>query len=780
MRQTTPADRPRVIQFPVKASRMVGAAGVVLAAAFLHGVPWGAVFSAAQAQGRPPTIMRATRTDTSAPLRDLPVRPPRPAVLGAIFERPFKLLPNRQDSFEADVFDGALQGPVSPAGAPTVLGSIDGIGNRNGVLPPDPTGAIGPNHYVQMVNLSFAVYARDPGDPQQLLEPALYGPADSNTVWTGFGGPCEITNHGDPIVLYDHLADRWLYSQFALPNFPSGPFYVCIAVSQTPDPTGAYHRYAYAYSQSILNDYPKFSVWPDGYYMSTNEFFCSFFGCSWWGQGVAAFERDLMLVGDSQARGIAFDLGVVDPNLGGMLPADLDGPPPPLEMPVPPAPFMQIDDDAWGYSPDQLQLWEFDVDWGNLLNSTFTHVADIPTASFNSNMCQYARNCIRQPSGGTRVDAISDRLMFRLQYRDFGNYRTLVTNHTVDVNGRDHAGVRWYELRDDGGGWVIYQQGTYAPDRDHRWMGSIAMNQIGDIALGYSLSSRRTYPSVAVTGRLNGDSAGAMTQQEVMLAAGTGVQTHSSGRWGDYSHMTVDPLDDCTFWYTQEYYAETGPAPWRTAIGSVKLRDCGALPEDTENPTVSMTSPVGGTVSGTVSVVANATDNVGVTRVDFYVGAVLSGSDGTSPYQWDWDTTMVANVDYNLSAKAYDAAGNEGVSPTVTVTVFNEEPPPPPPGGVVTVTDIDPSSVSVGITRDFVITGTGFSIEPNVVVEVAFENGSGPSPRVNSVAVDSSTRITATVEIRTGGPPRPRVWDVRVTNPDASTGVGVGLLTINP
>lgn len=641
---------------PVRVPRIVGVVSVALTLTALAEAPWGAATVAAQ--GRPrPVVRTATRSDTSRPVRDLPERPPTPPILGEIFQRPFKVLPNRQGSPEVDVFDEALQGPIAGPGAPSVTGSFDGVNNVNGVLPPDPTGAVGPNHYVQMVNLSFAVYDR--------VGNILYGPVDNSTLWTGLGGACETSNDGDPIVLYDHLADRWMLSQFALPNFPSGPFYQCFAVSQTPDPTGAWHRYEFLMSESLLQDYPKFGLWPDGYYMASNQFLCFFGGCFFWGQAVVAFERDAMLAG-APARGIYFDLGLAAPNLGGMLPADLDGPPPPAGAPVP---YAQVDDDAWGYSPDQLQIWELAVNWAAPLSSTFTPAVDLPTASFNSNMCDHARNCIPQP-GGTAVDAISDRLMYRLQYRNFGSHQSLVTNHTVDATGSDHAGIRWYELRSTGGGWSIFQQGTYAPDADHRWMGSVAMNGVGDIAVGYSKASTSVYPSVVVTGRLDGDATGFLTQPEVTLAQGSGVQTHSSGRWGDYSQMTVDPRDDCTFWYTQEYYAETGLAPWRTRIGSVRLRDCGPVGDGA--PTVSLDSPPNGaTVSGTVLVTASAADDVAVTRVEFYLDGALQASDEAAPYAWSWNTTTTINGNHGLQAHAYDAAGSVGTSDVVAVTVDN-------------------------------------------------------------------------------------------------------------
>ena len=275
---------------------------LILILAFTGFVP-----TSAQAQGGgKPVVAYATRSDITGALREMHQIPPMPDVLGRIFEKPRKNLPNRQSNSAPSGQDPALQTSAPAASAATTGANFEGISNVNGVLPPDTVGDIGPNHYVQMVNLSFAIYDRNGN--------LLVGPSNSNTLWQGFGGPCETTNDGDPVVLYDHLADRWIMTQFALPRYPRGPFYECIAVSQTPDPTGSWYRYEFKISQSKLNDYPKFGVWPDGYYMSINQFSCNVFGCSWGGAGAVAFERDAMLAGQS-ARMVYFDLYNVDPNL---------------------------------------------------------------------------------------------------------------------------------------------------------------------------------------------------------------------------------------------------------------------------------------------------------------------------------------------------------------------------------------------------------------------------------------------------------------------------------
>ncbi len=300
-----------------------------------------------------PEVIYPERTDTSEPLHTRPVLPPQ----AGRKDLPRKVIADRINSPEpVPAIDPALDGNPSPDAGTTFL-NFDGLNNLNGVLPPDTVGDIGPNHYVQMVNLSLQIWSINRSNNTAT---SVYGPTNANTMWSGLGGACETSNDGDPIVLYDQAADRWLISQFALPNYPSGPFYQCIAISQTPNPTGAWHRYSYIVSNTKMNDYPHFGVWPDGYYMTVNQF--SSGSLNWAGAGVVVFERDKMLLGQT-ARMVYFDMYNVDPNLGGMLPADLDGTtPPPAGAPNI---ILQVDDNAWGYSPDQIEYWNFHVDWNN-------------------------------------------------------------------------------------------------------------------------------------------------------------------------------------------------------------------------------------------------------------------------------------------------------------------------------------------------------------------------------------------------------------------------------
>lgn len=525
----------------------------------------GISFLFAQKQVLKPTkVVEPVYHDTSPALRD--IEPILPGIIDhkAWKESEFKKVPNQRFIKEGKTPlapqnfgpDPVLQVYMGMNAAAAPIQNWEGIANINGVLPPDTDGDVGPNHYVQMVNLSFAVFNKS--------GTLLYGPVDNSTLWAGFTGPWTGTNDGDPIVLYDQAADRWLFSQFALPNYPNGPFYELIAISTTGDPLGSYYRYAFAFTD--MCDYPKFGIWPDAYYMSINNFKTGTLTSN--GVGAAAFERDVMLSGGA-ARMVYFQLSpTADP--WSFLPSDWDG----TNTPPAGAPNYFIyaaDDYYWGGS-DRLEIYEFHVDWVNTSNSTFIGPTALNTAPFDMYLCGATRDrCITQPGTSVMLEAIPDRLMFRLQYRNFGSYQAMVTNHTVDADGSGKAGIRWYELRNTGSGWSIYQQGTYSPDSDHRWMGSIAMDGQGNIGLGYSVSSSSTYPSIRYTGRYAGDPLGQMTFSEENIITGSGSQTHSEARWGDYSMMSIDPSNDRTFWYTQEYIQTTGSAPWRTRIASFEF-----------------------------------------------------------------------------------------------------------------------------------------------------------------------------------------------------------------
>ena len=424
-----------------------------------------------------------------------------------------------------------LQETTGILGSRGPIKSIPGIGNVNGVYPPDTDGAVGPDHYFQMINLSFAIWDKN--------GTKLYGPVDNSTLWEGFIGAWTGSNDGDPIVLYDVNADRYVASQFAIER-PNGKSYQLVAISATGDPLGEYYRYAFEFDH--FNDYPKMSTWHDGYYCTFNFFESGFIG-----SGVAAFERDKMLVGDPDAGMIFFGYF---PDKFSLLPSDAEGPMPPAG-----APNYIATMNAFGNK--QFEIYEFNADWNNPSNSTYQLGVSLNPGNFNSEI--YG---IPQPGTSSTLDALSQMLMFRLPYRNFGSYEAMVANHTVNVNGR--AGIKWYEFRKNNGeNWSIYQQGVYAPnDGLHRWMGSITMNAAGTIALGYSVSgSNDVYPSIRYTGRPKDAPLGQMTYDEVEAQTGFGSQTQIS-RWGDYSCMNVDPVNDSIFWFTNEYMNYS----WKTRI----------------------------------------------------------------------------------------------------------------------------------------------------------------------------------------------------------------------
>lgn len=545
----------------------------------------------------------------SAPVRSLvaeQLNTPPTAAVRAVPLHHLRGMVTGKPSARTDTLARRRLAAVQTAAMPTPSISFNGVASSDDLaqfgftlLPPDTNGDVGPQHYVQFVNTLFQVFSKTSGTP------LLAAPAKLSALFSTLGGACAASDDGDPIVLYDPLANRWLLSQFSTTG---PPFHQCIAVSQTPDPTGAYFVYDFVMPNSKFNDYPKFGVWPDAYYMTDNQF-TSLTGPPS-GAGVFAFDRAKMLAGDPSASFLYFDLAAVDTSIAGMLPADLDGAPPPAGTPDYFTYFTAV---AFGDASDALRVFAFHADFSTPANASFTELAESPiaTAAFDPtfNCGSSGLDCIPQPTpaGSTaKLDALSDRLMFRLQYRNFGTYESLVVNHTVNVNGTSHAGVRYYELRRPlpGGSFAINEQASFAPDADHRWMGSAAMDHQGNLAVGYSVSSASTFPAIRYAGRLATDPSGGLFQGETTLQAGGGAQTSTSSRWGDYTMLSVDPMDDCTFWYTNEYYSTSSSSGWRTRIGSFKFAACTPLP--TWTPTNTVLATATGTPTATRSATATA------------------------------------------------------------------------------------------------------------------------------------------------------------------------------
>jgi hypothetical protein len=605
-----------------------------------------------------PVIRTALRHDLSPPLRSMrPVRPPSGGKVRVI-PNPNPLQARAKHALRslAPARTAGVQRRAGTAAMPAFQQDFEGIantspGNPCQCLPPDTNGAVGPGDYVQTVNTALAVWSKS----GQLL----FGPVDLATLWQGLGGACDpaadpsAADGGDPVVLYDEQANRWFISQLSYPQAinGSGGYHECIAVSQTGDPAGAYFRYDFKFSDTTLNDYPKYGVWPDAYYQSVNDFANA---SSFTGVTVTAFDRAAMLAGQ-QARSVSFTL----PNSNNdayLLPANWEGGAlgqlPPAGAPDPYV--MSCDANTGGpCTSDQIDEWDFHVDWASPSSSTFGNngapSTTLPTGNFNGDLCNFSRDCIPQPGTGQGIEPGSDKLMYQAAYRTIGGTPMIALSQTVNTStSGNQAGINWYELANGGSGWSIADQGTYAPDAKDRFMPSANIDVSGDIAAGYSVSSSATFPSIAVAGRLASDPPGQLAQGEATLIAGGGSQTHFAARWGDYSAMQVDPADGCTFWYTSEYYAATSNANWQTRVGSFTFPSC---------------SPTPGHVTGTVTDAATGQPIAGAT-VSALGETVTTAADGGYTLTLPPGTAQVTAAGYGYQSQTASVTVTTG--PTTT------------------------------------------------------------------------------------------------------------------
>jgi len=594
--------------------------------------------------------------DTSPALRDMKPLPVVPRSNHEANPNP-KLPIHHKDSPDTVVQSHAAPSPNMPA---PIL-NFDGIPFPGVVCfcaPPDTNGEVGLTQYVQIVNEGYQVFDKTTGN-------SVFGPASIASIWTGFSGPCEFAGDGDPVVLYDQLANRWIISQFADNGITVTD--ECIAVSTTSDATSPYNRYGFHMTDNFL-DYPHLSVWPDAYYMSANIFNPS--GTAFLGPQPFAFDRAAMLAGNPATF---VSTGITGgPAEDAYLPADLDGStPPPANAP---ATFVEFP------STGAYRVFHFHADFLVPANSTFTLFASPLAAPFTL-LCPFTRSCVPQLGSGDGLDAIADRLMFRLAYRNFGDHEAVVGNFTV--SSAAVAGIRWFELRGVTAGPVtLFQESTYQPDTDWRWMGSVAQDVQGNLALGFSASSPTIFPQIRYAGRLAGDPIGTLAQGEAHLIDGTGSQTDTVNRWGDYSDLTVDPVDDCTFWYTQEYYTVTSSFNWRTRIGNFKFPGCTSGPHGTLTGTVTdsgTAAPIAG-ASIQIGVFSTITNGTGVYSISLPVGTysvtasafgylsqTVNGvvvSDGGTTTQ---DFALVAAPSFTVSGHVRTASGDPIPNATVTI-----------------------------------------------------------------------------------------------------------------
>lgn len=473
--------------------------------------------------------------------------------------------------------------------------------------PPDVNGRVGATQYVQWNNTSFAIFNKTTGALQ-------YGPATGNTLFQSLGGVCASHNDGDPVVSYDILAGRWVLSQFLVGGPAGGYSHQCIAVSTTTDATGTYYLYDFITDAVNFVDYPHTGVWPDGYYMSTHVFAGT--GTSYLAARMYVFERDKMIAG-LPARMQSKDLsqsGTIPSTQYGFLPSDLDSLTPP---PVGEAAFVL----GPGGTNNQTASTRVAVTWGATPTMTLTE-ATITTTGISDPVCvnnksaQSNRDCVPQPApavGADYLDNLRGHFMYRLAYRNNGTQaapqESLLATGPVPGSGTPkHGAVKWWEFRNAGSSTAtptVFQSGTFDPDTSYRWMSSIAMDKDLNIALGYSKSSTTVRPGIYLTGRLAGDAAGTMGA-EVAVAAGIGSQIGGGNRWGDYSAMTLDPVDQCTFYYTNEYLKTDGAFNWSTRVASYKFPTCvsGASAFGTVTGTITSTE-TGAPIPGVIVTLSN-------------------------------------------------------------------------------------------------------------------------------------------------------------------------------
>jgi hypothetical protein len=624
------------------------------------------MFSAASVLAQGPSRLQVTpsyHNDVSRPLREMAAwNPADSKPRHEANENP--KVPN----FHKDSADPVIQnrhatvlGFLAPS-IPSPLLNFNGIpfpGVGCNCAPPDTNGEVGATQYVQMVNEGFQVFDKATGN-------SVLGPNSISSVWSGFGGACQTGGAGDPVVLYDQLANRWVLSQFASATGGAPITDECVAVSTTSDATGTWNRYGFHLGSNFF-DYPHLAVWPDAYYMSMNVFNTT--GTAYLGPQPFAFDRAKMLAGLPAT--FVSPVGPLGGAVAPFLPADLDG----STLPPTGAPNSFVGFPAGG----SYTTYHFHVDFATPANSTFSTFAAPVAAGFTS-LCPSTRSCVPElgVTSANKLDGIGDRLMFRLAYRNFGDHESLVGNYTVSAGGV--AGVRWFELRNVTAGPVsVFQESTYQPDTTWRWMGSAAMDSQGNLAIGFSASSSTLNPQIRYAGRLATDPINTLAQGEAHLFDGTGSQTGTGNRWGDYSALTVDPVDDATFWYTNEYYATTTTFGWRTRIGSFKLASGNPTPTPTPTPTpapdyslsISPSSVSlnrgGGTAVYTVTI--NPTNGFN-SPVTFSVSGLPTGTTGSfSPNPATTSSTLTLTVSASTAKGTYVfTVTGMGGSPTITRT----------------------------------------------------------------------------------------------------------------
>jgi len=615
--------------------------------------------------------------------------------------------------------DTAVQTVAGPLISATGGTNFNGPG-ANGFAPSDSNIAVGPNHIFAAVNSVYQIYSKTGA--------SILGPKSLSSLWTGVGGGCSTANAGDVVVQYDKLADRWILTQLSSLSSPYGE---CIAVSTTNDPTGAYKAYYYTFGNN-LPDYPKFGVWAtatnSAYLASYNQFAN---GANFVGAALCAYDRAALIAGAASPGQICFTI-----NDASYLPADLDG------STAPPA-------GSPGYfvtyeTLSSLRLWAIAPHFSNPTSSTLTQVTpDLSVTPF-SELCNEG-TCVPQAGTTNQLDSLGDRPMYRLAYRNFGDHQAMVFNHSVT------SGPRWYELRAGSGAgasFSVYQQGTFAPDATYRWMGSAAMDQSGDLALGYSASSSSISPAVRYTGRVPSDTLGTL-ESELSIIEGTGSQTNGLHRWGDYSSLRIDPSDDCTFWYINEYLQSSGAFNWSTRIGSFKFSGCGtALPDFSvsTNPT-----------SATVNAGQSPTSSISVAALNGFSASV--------------DLSIASGCPANATCSVSPSSVTPGTPATLTVATTSTTP------AATYQVSVNGKSGNLNHNAMFAVTvnatATDFSISAPPSINVSRKSSN--SVTVTLTAIGNSSSVTLSIS----GLPS-KVTATFSNNPATASGTSTLTISANP
>ncbi len=673
---------------------------------------------------------QAVRFDTSPPLREMLKNIEKQTHtsqqnIPAEFEIP-NILNIPPSQAEMDFLNAAPQPSAGVNGtngldSPMVDISVDGFTAADNIaviggapLPPDTNGDVGIQYYIQYVNLGWKIMNKSDGS-------VAAGPFIGNSFWDGFGGNCETNNAGDPIVLYDKNVDRWVFSQFTSSGNPDGR--QCFAISTTNDPQGPYHRYEFVFTGEF-NDYPHIGIWDDesgqrsGYYFVTHDFVDVGGPNQGFNQAsYAVVERDAMLTGDP-AQFVRFtDTNFFGASSFGAQPAHLES------KELPPAgmcnPFVLGRPDQQGY-----QIVNFCVDWNDVNNSTLS----TPFIAAAGESWAPGPGSVAQPNTGQQLDTLASfgRIMYRSSFRaypaDKGLDNTLVFSFPVNVGG-GQAGVRWAQLdfpTSTGPGAadlifengfdpvlilnpVVVNQGEYAPDGTDRWMPGISVDQDGNIGVAYSAanSDLGIFPGVRFTTRGHNDTPNTLRNEEVCVDGG-GSQTSSSGRWGDYSSLSVDPVDECTFWASVEYQPTTANANWSNRVCSFKMANCG-------EPSFSLDQ----TVSQTIQLCSATTDEA---TYDFGLNAF---------------NNFTESVEVSLSGEPVGSIVSYPAG--TTFTSF------PATGGFLLSGLTGQASAEVDMT----LTATSVSITDTLVYRLSISDATTSDPAVLNSPADNSTGVAS-------------------------------------